>query len=127
MRKHSKNEIPKLKARAWKAFSEWVRRNEKGICFTCGDTKNWKLQQAGHYIHGRLDYDPMNVHCQCIACNHFKHGNLGVYGEKMIDKYGFDSVQELRLRSNKIWKPSRYEIEAIEEHWKSELEKMQRG
>lgn len=113
--------IKNLKKSIWSLFSEWVRRNEKGICWTCGDKKHWKEMQAGHYIHNKLDFDPINVHCQCVRCNHFLSGNLGVYGEKMIKTYGQDVIDDLRRRSNVIFKPSRQELEEIKNHWKDEL------
>lgn len=80
--------------------------------------------QAGHYIHNKLDYEPMNVHCQCIDCNHFKSGNLGIYGEKLIARHGLDAIQELRRRSKEIYKPSRQELEELLCHWKSEVSRL---
>jgi hypothetical protein len=122
IKKKSLKPIPVLKRKAWEIFSKYVRLRDNFICFTCRVKE--KPGQAGHYIHGRLDYDPVNVHHQCVRCNKWLHGNLGIYGEKMTLVYGFDVVQDLRLRSNQIWKPSREELEQIYEHWKEEYIKL---
>ena len=106
----------------WKYFSEYIRIRDKFTCYTCGKVE--KPGQAGHYIHNKLDFDPINVHCQCVACNKWKSGNLGVYAERLIFEYGADVVQDLRTRSNEIWKPSRTELAKLLEQWKQELGKL---
>ena len=108
----------------WKYFSEWTRRNEKGKCFTCDTQKDWREMHAGHYIHGKLDYEPTNVHCQCAGCNTFRHGNLGIYSERMVIRYGIEYMQELRRRANTIWKPSRAELEQLRLYWKVKVEEL---
>ena len=53
--------------------------------------------QAGHYIHKDcLDYDDVNIHCQCARCNKWLSGNLGVYAERLIAEYGEAVIAELR-------------------------------
>ena len=107
-------------------MSEVMRRAEKGICFTCGKKDSYKSMDAGHYIHGnRMDFVPMNIHCQCSRCNRFLHGNLGVYGERLIAEYGEQAVAELRELSKKEHKFTIIELEDIINELKSKLKTLQ--
>src|SRR6185295_6730992 len=96
--------LQRLHKKAWALFSEYVRRSSKGICFSCGARKHWKELDAGHYIHGRLDYDELNIHAQCTYCNRYLHGNLGKYAERLLARHGEAALQELRLRANQVKK-----------------------
>jgi hypothetical protein len=115
--KRKKIGFPILKAlhkKAWKLFSAYIRQSEKGICFTCGVSKDWKDMNAGHYIHKDcLDFDPVNIHCQCVRCNKYLSGNLGVYAERLIMEYGEEAIAELRIRSQEIKKFTLAELEEI--------------
>jgi hypothetical protein len=106
-----------LRKKAWALQSEYVRRSEKGICYTCGSHNEWKSTQCGHYIHGNwMDFIIMNLHCQCIGCNHFKSGNEGKYAERLIADFGIDAVLELRRFSEqKENKDKKYNIFELEE------------
>lgn len=103
-----------LRNKAWKLQSEFIRRAEIGICFTCGKHDHWKNQQAGHYIHKNcLDFDPINIHCQCPRCNTYLSGNLGIYAERLIADYGEQAVIDLRQRANKEKKFTIFELEEL--------------
>lgn len=103
-----------LHKKAWKLISEFVRRCDYGICFTCGKRNPWKKMDCGHYIHKNcLDFDLINLHCQCTKCNRFLHGNLGIYAERLIAEYGERTINELRQRGNIIKKFTREELENI--------------
>lgn len=96
--KSKKVSISVLKKKADKVFSDFIRKRDKGKCFTCGCVKEWKQQQNGHYItRGCIAtrYDETNCHCQCVACNIFKCGNYTAYSLKMIEKYGVEKLEEL--------------------------------
>lgn len=54
----------------------------------------------------------MNVHCQCVGCNTYKHGNLGEYAIRLIKDYGQDEVDLLILRANQH---TGYSLEELEE------------
>jgi hypothetical protein len=103
-----------LKKKAWELQSEYVRRYEKGVCYTCGNKRSWKEQQAGHYIHKDcLDFDSMNIHCQCVRCNKWLSGNSGAYAERLIAEYGAEAVAELREKSRRIKKFTVEDLEAF--------------
>ena len=103
-----------LRKKAWKLRSEYIRRAENGICFTCGKHDDWKNMHAGHYIHGVLDFDDVNIHCQCPRCNKWLSGNQGVYCERLIAEYGLEAVTFLRERAKTEKKGGKYTIDEIE-------------
>lgn len=71
----------KAKAKAWKAFSKFIRlrdcilttgTKEEGVCYTCGKTFPIGKLQAGHLVHGRTNgvlFDEYIVKAQCYQCN----------------------------------------------------------
>jgi len=68
---------------------------------------------AGHYHHGRLDFNPMNIHPQCVRCNLRLHGNLGIYGERLIEEHGVKVVKDLRREANRVHIYTISELEQI--------------
>ena len=126
--KKRKSTMPRLKVRAWDALSKWIRikaADPSGIvrCVTCGSRHFWKDIQGGHYIHGHSKPTymvEMNVHSQCVRCNHHLSGNLQKYQEFMLKTYGAEKVEDLRQLSHKIYKPTRDELEALIEKYKIE-------
>lgn len=102
--------------KAWKLFSAFIRQRDNGKCFTCGSVRPWKEQQAGHYIHGKhtpIYFDPFNVHCQCIVCNHFRSGNRDVYLRNIQKKYGMKKGDELMAQRDDVHRWSIKELEKI--------------
>jgi len=110
IRKHSLRPLPKLKTKAEKIFHKWIVTRDKNICITCHKYGN----EAGHFRHNKLDFDEMNLNCQCVSCNHFRRGELGIYAIYLIAKYGRKKVDDLVFRSNtESNKKSRSELEEI--------------
>ena len=106
--------LKSLRKKAWKLFSEYIRRSEKGICYICGNRRNWKEQNAAHYIHrDSLDYDTVNIHCSCVRCNKWLSGNLGIYAERLIAEYGEEAIAELRHRANQVKKFTITELQGL--------------
>lgn len=94
-----------LKKKLDKVFSDYIRQRDKGICFTCGNKKDWQKQQNGHYIsRGNYNtrYDEENCHCQCVACNIFKKGNYPAYSEALMNKYGVEIIGKLNKRAREV-------------------------
>ena len=109
--------ITKLRKKAWKVFSKYIRRKEKE-CFTCGVIKDWREMHAGHFIHKDcLDFDERNVHAQCKRCNCFLSGNLINYAIKLEKVYGQGIIQELKRQGDKIKKWKVAELEEIIEKY----------
>lgn len=119
-----KPSIKNLRKRAWSLFSLHVRKKYSddfrgfAYCYTCGVVFHYTELQAGHYIHGKLDFDERNIHPQCVRCNHFLSGNLGVYGERLIAELGMAEVRQMR-RDAATWRqPNRQECLALIERYK---------
>lgn len=111
-----------LRKKAWKLISEYVRRTANGVCYTCGDKRHWKKQNCGHYIHkDALDYEINNLHCQCVRCNQWLSGNLGVYSEKLSKEIGSEEISLMRQRANQVKKWNVIELEEIIETYKNAL------
>ena len=108
---------PVLRRRALGVFSKWIRSRDRFICFTCGKPGN----HAGHFVHiNALDFDEININCQCCYCNTYNHGNLGEYAIRLINKYGQDKVNELSGRKHEIRRFTRDELEGIIERYKDD-------
>lgn len=121
--------VADLKKRAWKVFSEWVRRTEKGVCFTCGKVDRWQATHAGHFIDASvcgyaLNLNPYNVHCQCVRCNYWKSGNKSEYRRKMVEVYGQDLVDGLENQRGTD-KPSREFFDGVIKQYEGLLDDME--
>lgn len=97
------------------AFQKLVKlqnADEFGMCscFTC-DTRYSLLDKrmnAGHFVsrsHRVTVFDFRNCHPQCAHCNRHLSGNLGVYHDQMVKKYGHDVVTQLLAakQQSKAW------------------------
>lgn len=106
--------LKNIRKQAWDLQSEFIRRSEEGVCFTCGNKREWKAQQAGHFIHRNcLDFDLRNIHCQCVKCNKYLSGNLIEYTVAMLSEYGEAVVEDLRELSHQVRKFRRDELEEM--------------
>lgn len=90
------------KARAWDAFSKFIRTRDQHKCITCGRTYPEGTHggiQAGHFVAGRHNsvlFDERNCHAQCYGCNVMKKGNTTEYWVFMENRYGRKVIDELR-------------------------------
>lgn len=116
--------IKNLRKNVWDLNSEWVRRrgaNFQGYnaCFTCGKQEHWKEMNAGHYIHrDALDFEELNINPQCVRCNKWLSGNLGVYAARLIEVFGLKAFQKLEAKRYLIRKFSREELEKLKIFYK---------
>jgi 5-methylcytosine-specific restriction endonuclease McrA len=98
----SRNKVKTEIARqAWALMSQYIRLRDKGKCFTCGVVRPIEEMQAGHYHHAKVtnavSYDKRNVNCQCPECNTGGNGRSVEYGERLVELYGQDVLDELAL------------------------------
>jgi uncharacterized protein YabN with tetrapyrrole methylase and pyrophosphatase domain len=110
----SKSPQRKLFDRAWKLTSEYVRKRDKGQCFTCPVKRDPKEMHAGHFRHGKTAptyFDLRNVHCQCPKCNTYLSGNRDIYLRNIQKKYGIEVGDELIRES---YNTHYYKIEELE-------------
>lgn len=111
-----------LHKKAWKAWSLYVRTleaNTDGInyCYTCEQPFHYKNLQAGHFHHGKLDFDNRNIRPQCERCNKWLHGNGAIYGTKLTKELGVEGMQKLLLDSNTV-KYNKEDLEDIIDKYK---------
>ena len=108
--------IKTAKARAWKAFSLYIRTRDclattgdptRGRCFT--SDKEYPLEEldAGHFIPGRhnanLFYEK-GCHAQSRYDNRYLYGRQYRYSEKLIKMYGKGVIKELFENDKKYLK-----------------------
>lgn len=106
MKRKKLKSLKYLKKKAWGLVREYVLKRDKNICFTCGKAGN----QAGHFVHvNHLDYNLENIHCQCIYCNMYLHGNLGEYALRL----GEQKATELLAQKHNTVRFTRTMIENI--------------
>lgn len=111
-----------LKKKLWKVFAQYVKRRDRGTCFTCGRTADGYSLHAGHFIPKAaggiaLYFHEDNVHAQCAGCNLFLAGNQYVYGKKL----GQEKVKELYALKQKITKWSQKDFEERIEYYTNRL------
>lgn len=110
-----------LKAKAWKLFSEYVRRRDADAggtehCYTCGTPKFWKELQCGHAIPGRHNavlLDEEICRPQCPRCNVFMGGRYEIFATKLIKERGMDWWEKKLFGSRGVVKLSRADMEVI--------------
>jgi hypothetical protein len=126
MPKYSQNPKKKLHKKAWDIFSKYIRFiRDKGVCYTCGVKKDPKEMDAGHYKHcDCLDFDEMNIHCQCSNCNRNLRGNSKSYERRLISEYGEGEVEHLKIRAKKIKQYEDDELQLIIDTYKEKLDAM---
>lgn len=113
LRKISKAQIPALKRKLWKVFTQWIKLRDNNICFTCGKKVEGRASQGGHFIPKSvcglgLYFHEDNVHCQCSFCNLQLEGNRIEYAKKL----GQEMVDRLYLIKNQgytYWTPQFYQ------------------
>ena len=124
LKKNKPVSLKSLRKKAWALHSEYKRRKANGKCFTCNDQRDWKEQNAGHFIHKDcLDFDDIAIQCQCVGCNKWKSGNLGEFAIRLIKKYGIEAVEAIREKANINHKFTIAELEEKIEYYKRKLKK----
>lgn len=118
---------------AWKWFSLFIRigrADSNGFvkCYTCSTTKHFKEIDAGHYFAQGwakgIKFDPRNVRPQCVSCNHFKSGNLIVYGERLRAELGNDIETILKIANKTTGKYSEFDFRVIAKHYRKSAQRI---
>jgi len=116
--------VSQLKKILWKIFSEYIRKRDQGVCYTCNKKDEWKNMQAGHYVsrsHNSLLFDERNVHCQCRACNIFKKGNIDSYALHLTKDYGTHILEILDYEKHQIKQFTIMELEDLIKVYKNKI------
>ncbi len=123
--KKSNKDISKMKAKAWKVFSLWIRTQNsvEGVnkCYTCEKVFPIPRLQAGHGIGGRSNavlFLEDIVKPQCVGCNMYGRGKYAIFTRKLIDELGLDRYDEVVRESNKAVKYTLEDYRNIYEKYK---------
>ena len=124
--------ISKLKKKLDKLFSEYIRRRNadhlgRVKCFTCGDEKHWKEQQAGHFqsrSHHSTRWDEVNVQVQCVKCNMYRQGEQYKFGMYLDQRFGDGTAEELEYRAKTIVKLNRVDYDEAIERYKQKIREL---
>ena len=107
-----RSETKRLKDKAWKLFSRYIRRkyaDKEGVvsCYTCGKRMHWSDSQCGHGISGRRNYALyLEEICrpQCMSCNVYKHGCYEVFITRLAEEYTLEAYKDWVNESRKPMK-----------------------
>lgn len=136
---HAKKKKPttgRLKERAWKEFSRYIRlrdciattgTTEYGTCVACQKRYAFKELQAGHWIPGRTGSVLFNedlVHAQCMRCNVWLHGNLSAYAMYMYSKYTKKQMAEFELLRAQVLPLKKHDYIEIAEKYKYKADRL---
>lgn len=128
-----KPSLKSLKARAWKLFSEYIRRrhaDEGGTveCYTCQALLHWKYDaQAGHAIGGRRNavlFDDEICRPQCYRCNCAMGGRYEIFAAKLIREKGLEWFEKKLEGARRIVKLTRSDFEDLIQQFKRKLENL---
>lgn len=104
-KKVKKVSVSKAKKDLDRIFSEYIRRRDGGVCFTCGKQDDWKRMQNGHFVTRSANstrFDEVNCNCQCVGCNVFKYGNMVAYSINIVRKYGPGMIERLHKKGQQV-------------------------
>ena len=118
--------LKRVKARAWRAFSLYIRKNDKntideiGRCYTCDKVIPWKELHAGHGIGGRNNqilFDERIVRPQCVGCNIFGRGQYQIFTRKLIGELGLEVYDQIIQQAHQAKKYSISDYLDLEEKY----------
>lgn len=105
--------LEELKKLAVNAFNKFIRERDcigdYFTCISCGEFKNKRFAQAGHFIpstYSQLKYNEDNVHAECLQCNCIDNNHLVGYRKNLINKIGVEKVEWLEshnIANTKKW------------------------
>ena len=121
-------------SKADRYFSLFIRlrdadENGIGTCCTCGLKKDVKYMDNSHFIgrqHQATRFDEMNCHTACKKCNGFEEGRKDVYEKFLIEKYGSDRVNLLKLRGQSTCKRTQLDLDYIAVYFKQKATELSR-
>src|SRR5512145_2268239 len=115
-----------------KWFSLYIRlrdSNESGYgkCVTCNFICWWKSADNGHFVkrqHSGARFHEKNCHLQCRECNWLKQGNDAEYKKFIIETYGQQTHDLLKMAERTATKHSTLEISLIAKEYKAKALKL---
>lgn len=102
LKRKSKTDGAKLKAKLWELCKQLTRKNYGYNCYTCGQA--CEAPHTGHFISSsvcstELRYDLDNLRPQCYRCNIHLSGNWLTYEQRLESEKGKGWVEVLKKRN----------------------------
>ena len=128
------------RTKAWKSFSRYIRARDAikttgdinyCVCVTCGRTYptfGVGCIQAGHFVPSRCNailFDEECVNGQCYGCNCGQGGMWVEYEAVMVERYGQEKVDEMKLRKNRTVQYKAHDYKEIELKYKEKLRELE--
>lgn len=118
------------KAKAWKAFSDYIRERDRWTCYTCGKVGDKYSMDAGHLISrywaGTL-FDENNVQTQCKGCNIMHEQDPEIFKRLWIQEYGQAAFDALYLKSKQVVKRTAQDYIDLRELYVEKLRHIREG
>lgn len=100
-------------------------------CFTCGKLveKDYRLH-AGHWKkrqHQSVLFERSNCNAQCYVCNRQLHGNMTIYEQKMIEKYGQAEHDRIVILAKQVRHWTFEELDEMTAKWRKQIKSKKRG
>lgn len=104
---HAKAELNAMVKKLQAELNRAIRSRDGAKCFSCGaaplDPSNWN---AGHLFavkpYPSVRFHPMNIHSQCVSCNHGKSGNHAAYSARFVERYGGATFRDLYVLARTV-------------------------
>jgi len=97
-------------------------------CFTCGVlVPRGRNLHAGHWkkrSNRSVLFERANCNAQCRVCNIDQHGNMRVYEQKMIEKYGQAEHDRIVILSKQVKRWTDDELEPMVATWRAQIKIM---
>jgi len=121
-----------LKEKLDKVFAEYIRKRDSQrsnycLCISCGRLVHLTDADVGHFIPRSFTgtrWHEQNAHLQCQNCNRFNDGNVILYENELVKKYGISVVGALHRDSRKIVKMSDADYRNMIEYYKFKLSEL---
>lgn len=131
----AKKTVSKLKKKADKIFSEYIRRKSATPdgyvrCVSCSKVEHWKNVDAGHWLSRRFAatrYNENNVWPQCRYCNRFLEGSKSGFAEYMYAHYTKKQLSDLQYLAHSCKQFKIYELEEIIDKYKKLVKELNNG
>jgi len=113
VRRIKKTPIPKLKAKADKVFSLYIRHRDGWTCTICGSKAR---PQNGHYVKRSImfvRFNEVNCNCICGPCNYRDNIHHHYYEKAIRLKWGNQAVDEMLRGTSQIVRDLRSLLEDV--------------
>lgn len=129
VRPPQKKSLQALKKDLDKVFNEFIRLRDQvnGMfkCISCGLIKSTHQMHAGHFHSAghneAVRWNEWNVNGQCEHCNTFLHGNLLMYREGVLKKYGEGVLNDLEIQRHNRSRMLAFEVTLLIQMYKQKV------